>query len=181
MKYKTEHMPYTKRKNDMRTSLCSGLACDPFGKVIFSPFIQNDNGASLAAWSLNSGKMLTSLDIFQGRGTKQQFKYFIELKPTITAAYKWNDEFLENNRVSSNIPNCFGLWFKSNYTPGNQGSNVFLNCGGIHHITMRGSIDYNDTGIGCERGEDKFGEVSDNLNDDIDRLRELHNLGLLSG
>ena len=179
MGHSLDNKSYVHRKNDMRTSLCSGLASDPHEKIIFSPFVTNGNGAHIAAWSLTSGSLISRLDVSKGMCSNGMTKHFIELNPTRTSAYRWNDVKLNKYEALSGDPNSFGLWFKTNYMSQSHNEALLKNAGGIHHITIPGSLDSDIHGRKFNENEFSLDFISGDLDYDLDRLERLHNNGLL--
>ena len=138
----------------MMTARCSGVALDPTGQTIISPYVSDSgNNVRLGLWSLATGKLVDEIKPF----TEHNFQdlcsegaipvdrdkapsppTFCELSPTITHAWGLDSKHsLDTSGVpiATNQIGRWGLWMKCGScirTP--------VEAGGIHHVTFSGRI-----------------------------------------
>jgi len=118
--------------HQIKSSACSGLALDPTGTVVVSPFIDNQEALRFGIWTLETGKFVKS--VLVKTHSSLQAPCYCELSQTATLACDFKpcrSGFHDGSLTVSN--DAWGLWFKCGR----------LNCApkefsGIHHLAFEG-------------------------------------------
>lgn len=122
----------------VKSSNCSGLALDPTGSIIVSPFIDRTANLRLGVWTTNTGKLVKSLLVNNPNSVSSPL--YCELSPHSTSAYKFEPNFIDCNEdkggdCSFCLPTgAWGLWFKC----GELIDGSPEESSGIHHILFEG-------------------------------------------
>lgn len=121
----------------VKSSNCSGLAVDPTGTILISPFIDNNRDIRFGIWTIDTGRFLKSLAVDQRFGSPVQPLY-CELSQNVTHACMFQQKVRNpaiNNLTGPYVTKeSWGLWFKCGALARNAPEEI----SGVHHVVFDG-------------------------------------------
>lgn len=118
-----------------KSSCCNGIALDPTQSIVIAPFVNVQERACLAFWSLSSGLFVGYKELSSAVSGGMPY---CELSNTITPAWKPMDDSARNGDVVTRKEDGWGLWFKFGMPLIREATPNFLSS--IHHVTFPGRI-----------------------------------------